>query len=77
VELERSYGCALCVTLHHQDAAEVVFVLEGSFRLLLDVDETVVEAGDLLVMPGVDHAFITGPAGNRLLCFALGMTPAR
>jgi mannose-6-phosphate isomerase-like protein (cupin superfamily) len=65
----------ICVTMHHQDAYELVFVVAGSTRLVLDADATVVEAGDCVVLAAVDHAFETGEQGCRMLAVAVGTPP--
>jgi mannose-6-phosphate isomerase-like protein (cupin superfamily) len=66
----------VCVELHHQDALELVFIMSGSTRLVLDEDERELAAGDCVVLPGNDHAFETGPAGCQMLVVAIGTLPA-
>jgi quercetin dioxygenase-like cupin family protein len=58
--------------MHHQDAVELVFVLGGSTRLLLDDDERDLVPGDCVVQPGVNHAFADGAEGCRLLVVVVG-----
>ena len=65
----------ICVTMHHQDVYELVFVVAGSTRLVLDADATVLEAGDCVMLAGVDHAFETGEHGCRMLAVAVGTQP--
>jgi hypothetical protein len=59
-------------TLHHIDALDLVFVHEGSGELLLGDGAHPVVAGDLIVMPGVDHAMKAGPGGCRLVVVSVG-----
>ena len=51
------------VDLHPSDVLDLVFVHEGSGRLLLEDGEHEVAAGDFIVMPGVVHAMRGGPDG--------------
>jgi mannose-6-phosphate isomerase-like protein (cupin superfamily) len=69
-------GAEVATTMHYQPALELVFLLEGSLRLVLDEEETEVRAGDFVIMPGVDHAFLVGPSGSKALVIAVGMTPS-
>lgn len=62
-------------TLHHIDALDLVFVHEGSGELLLGDGAHPVEAGDLIVMPGTDHAMRAGPGGLRLVVVSVGTPP--
>ena len=66
----------ICVEMHHQDALELVHILSGSTTLVVDTGETVLYAGHAAVLPGVDHAFLTGADGCRMLAVALGLPPA-
>jgi mannose-6-phosphate isomerase-like protein (cupin superfamily) len=63
--------------MHHQDAVELVFVLDGSTRLLLDDDERDLVPGDCVVQPGVNHAFADGADGCRMLVVVVGTPPAQ
>jgi quercetin dioxygenase-like cupin family protein len=62
-------------TLHHTDALDLVFVHEGSGQLLLGDGPHDVEVGDLIVMPGIDHAMRAGAGGLQLVVVSVG-TPA-
>lgn len=55
----------------HDDLEEVIYVLQGQGRAWVDGEETVVTAGDLLVIPmQSSHRIINPGAGAlRLLCF--------
>jgi hypothetical protein len=66
----------ICVELHHQDALELVFVVTGTARLVLDEDERDLGPGDCVVLPGNDHAFETGPDGCQMLALAVGLPAA-
>src|SRR5207344_1926825 len=65
----------ICVQMHHQDALELVQILTGGTTLVLDSGETELAAGDCVVLPGVDHAFVTGAEGCRMLAVAVGLPP--
>jgi len=64
-------------TMHHSDALDLVLVHEGSGDLLLQDGAHPVAAGDLIVMPGVDHAMKVGPDGCRLVVVSVGTPPPR
>jgi hypothetical protein len=62
-------------TIHHADTLDLVFVHEGRGELLLDDGPHAVGAGDLIVMPGVDHAMRPGPEGCRIVVVTIGTPP--
>ena len=62
-------------TMHHSDTLDLIVVLEGSTRLVLDDDARELGPGDCVVMTGVDHALEAGADGCRMMSFAVG-TPA-
>ncbi len=66
-------GPEICTVLHHQDALELVFILSGSTKLVLDTGERVLEGGDCVVLPGVDHTFETGAHGCSMLAVSVGL----
>jgi mannose-6-phosphate isomerase-like protein (cupin superfamily) len=63
-------------TIHHSDSLDLVFVQEGAGDLLLQDGAHPVQAGDLIVMPGVDHAMRPNPGGCRVVVVSIG-TPSR
>jgi len=65
-------GRTTTTTMHHTDALDLVFVHEGSAELLLQDGPHEVAAGDLIVMPGVDHAMKAGADGIRLVVVSVG-----
>jgi mannose-6-phosphate isomerase-like protein (cupin superfamily) len=66
---------SVATTMHHSDTIDVVVVLEGSAIVVLDEDERELHPGDVLVFTGVDHAMKGGPAGSKILAFAVGTPP--
>lgn len=62
-------------SIHHTDTFEMVFVHEGSGELHLQDGVHPVAAGDLIVMPGVDHAMRGGPDGLALVVVSVGTAP--
>jgi quercetin dioxygenase-like cupin family protein len=68
-------GRTTSTTMHHSDALDLVFVHEGSGQLLLQDGPHDVTVGDLIVMPGVDHAMRAGPDGCRLVVVSVGTPP--
>jgi mannose-6-phosphate isomerase-like protein (cupin superfamily) len=59
-------------TMHHTNAIDLIFVIEGSTRMILDDDVRDLRPGDCVVMTGVDHAMKAGPAGSRVISVAIG-----
>jgi hypothetical protein len=68
-------GPATAGRIHHGDALDLVFVFEGAGELLLQDGAHPVAAGDLIVMPGVDHAMRPGPEGCRIAVVSVGTPP--
>ena len=62
-------------SIHHTDTFEMVFVHEGAGELLLEDGAHPVATGDLIVMPGVDHAMRGGPDGLALVVVSIGTGP--
>lgn len=58
--------------LHHQDALDLIVMLEGTTRMVLQDDERDLMAGDVVVMNGVDHVTVPGPEGCRMLVVSIG-----
>ncbi len=65
-------GPATAGRIHHGDALDLVFVFDGAGELLLQDGAHPVGAGDLIVMPGVDHAMRPGPEGCRIVVVSVG-----
>ena len=61
--------------MHHTDTIDFDTVLEGSVTLLLDDGPHLLEAGDVAVITGVDHAWESGPDGATISFVFLG-TPS-
>jgi quercetin dioxygenase-like cupin family protein len=61
--------------LHHTDSVDFDVVLEGSVDVILDDGPHRLEAGDCVVVTGVDHGWQAGPEGCRSLVLVFG-TPA-
>ncbi len=68
-------GPVTSTTMHHSDAIDLVFVQDGSADLVLQDGAHEVTVGDLIVMPGVDHAWKAGPEGCRLVVVKVGTPP--
>jgi quercetin dioxygenase-like cupin family protein len=60
---------------HHTDTVDFNHVLSGSIDLTLDDGVHHLEAGDGVVVNGVDHAWRAGPDGCRLSVLFLGTPP--
>ncbi len=62
----------------HTRAAELFFVIDGSLRVLLDEEITVLNAGDFLVVPPfTPHAFAAAPGHGADVLFAFTPGMAR
>lgn len=52
----------------HRDAAEVFYVLEGAYRIVIEGTETLCPAGSFIFIPaGVEHGFQVGDVASRKL----------
>jgi quercetin dioxygenase-like cupin family protein len=60
---------------HHTDSIDFDVVLEGSVEIGLDDGPHLLEAGDVVVVNGVDHSWRAGPAGCRLSVVSIGTPP--
>ncbi|BBY63100.1 cupin domain-containing protein [Mycolicibacterium helvum] len=61
--------------MHHTDTIDFETVLSGSVDLILDDGVHQLEAGDMVVMNGVDHAWKAGPDGYRMTAVLIGTPP--
>ena len=61
--------------MHHTDSIDYDVVMAGSIDLVLDDGPHRLEAGDVVVVPGVDHGWTAGPAGCTLSVCLLGTPP--
>lgn len=61
--------------MHHTDTVDFETVLSGSVDLILDDGAHHLEAGDMVVMNGVDHAWKAGPDGYRMSAVLIGTPP--
>jgi hypothetical protein len=61
--------------MHHTDTIDFDMVLAGSVDLVLDDGAHPLEAGDCVVITGVDHCWQAGPAGCRLSVTCIGTPP--
>ena len=55
--------------MHHTDTLDLETIISGSVDLILDDGAHHLEAGDMVVMTGVDHAWRPDPT-------AVGSTPS-
>lgn len=60
---------------HHTDTLDLETVISGSVDLILDDGVHHLEAGDMVVMNGVDHAWKAGPDGYRMTAVLIGTPP--
>jgi hypothetical protein len=60
---------------HHTDSVDLDLVMEGSIELRLDDGDHHLEAGDCVVVTGVDHAWRSGPDGCVMSVVVLGTPP--
>jgi mannose-6-phosphate isomerase-like protein (cupin superfamily) len=57
--------------MHRTESIDYALVLEGEIDLLLDEDETHLEAGDVVVMQGTYHSWHNRGAGPCMMAFIL------
>jgi len=65
----------LTARMHYTDTIDVDTVLEGSVSIILDDGPHRLEAGDTVVVNGVDHGWEAGPSGATVSVVLLG-TPS-
>jgi len=61
--------------MHYTDTIDFDTILAGSIELTLDDGTHALEAGDCVVVAGVDHAWKAGPDGCTLSVMFLGTPP--
>lgn len=61
--------------MHHTDTIDYDIVLAGSVELTLGDGVHPLEAGDCVVIAGIDHAWRAGPQGASMSVTLLGSTP--
>jgi quercetin dioxygenase-like cupin family protein len=71
------YAPGMEFSMHHTDTVDFDSVLSGSIELILDDGGHPLEAGDSVVVTGVDHAWRAGPSGCRLSVISIGVSPPR
>jgi len=62
-------------TVHHTDSIDCHTVIQGSCALILDDGAHWLEAGDCVIVNGVDHAWKTGPNGCVSSSFFIATPP--
>jgi hypothetical protein len=73
--MEWGAGVEIPVPMHHTDTVDLNFIVSGSCELVLDDGNHTCGAGDLVVVPGVDHSWINGPDGCVFNSVTVGTTP--
>ena len=61
--------------MHHTDTLDFDTVIAGSIELILDDGGHRLEAGDVVVISGVDHAWRSGPDGCTMVITLQGTEP--
>lgn len=69
------YGPNSRTPVHHTDTLDLQTVLSGTIDLILDDGVHSLEAGDMVVMTGTDHAWKAGPDGCRVNAVLVGTPP--
>ncbi|MEQ9638913.1 MAG: cupin domain-containing protein [Alphaproteobacteria bacterium] len=57
--------------MHTTDTVDYAIILEGEIYAVMDVDETLMKAGDILVQRGTNHAWSNRSDANCRICFVL------
>ena len=65
----------MVTAMHRTDTLDYDLVFRGKVTLELEDGEVVLEAGDGVVIPGVEHRWRTGPEGCILSIVLLGIPP--
>lgn len=61
--------------MHHTDTLDLQTVVSGTVELVLDDGAHRLDAGDLVVLTGIDHAWRTGDQPCRLSAVLVGTPP--
>ena len=61
--------------IHHTDSIDFDLVVAGSIEVILDDGPHRLEAGDAVVVTGVDHGLRAGPEGCQLAVLCIGTVP--
>ena len=61
--------------MHHTDTVDLQLVLEGQAKLLLGAGEIDLGPGDAVLLPGVEHQWVAGPAGCTFNAVIRGLGP--
>jgi mannose-6-phosphate isomerase-like protein (cupin superfamily) len=59
--------------LHHTNTNSFLYVQEGAVRFGLQDGVHELRAGDCVMITGVDHSYVAGPGGCRLLVTQVGV----
>ena len=65
------HGGARHPAMHRTRSVDYAIVLEGEIDMLLDQDEVHLQAGDVLVQQGTNHAWVNRGAGPCRIAFVL------
>lgn len=65
------------IPMHHTDTVDYDVVVSGSVDLVLDRGDLHLEAGEAVVVPGVDHGWRPGPEGYVLAVTMIGTVPPK
>lgn len=69
------YRAGASIGMHRTDTVDCDVVISGSITLGLETEEVVLDAGDLVVIPGLAHAWRAGPGGCTLSAVMQGLAP--
>ncbi|MBL7487650.1 cupin domain-containing protein [Frankia sp. AgB1.9] len=69
------YEANIAFPMHHTDTLDYDLLLDGSMVLGLEDGDHALEAGDIVIVNGVDHSWRAGPEGARLSVLSIGTPP--
>ena|ERR1700722_9125910 len=63
--------------MHATATVDMILITEGEFELVTESATTTLKKGDCCVVPGLLHAWRSGPKGAAMICAATGTNPDR
>ena len=70
-DADHDTGSARAAGMHTTDTIDYAILLQGELTAVLDTDETVMKAGDILIQRGTRHAWVNRSGAVARICFVL------
>ncbi len=70
-DADHDAGSARAAGMHTTDTIDYAILLQGELTAVMDADETVMKAGDILIQRGTRHAWVNRSGAIARICFVL------